>query len=91
MRNAGLCVCVVLLAAACVTVDMRPLAELRDSQSGAILVRAADLQRGRQSGSLQMAHEMASSAEAQRVIAIWADLLRNALDTAKAQATAAAK
>lgn len=64
--------------------DLTLLADLRDSVSGARLVRAADRQRGRQSGNLRIVNAMSGSAEAQRTFAIWADLLRDALDTAKA-------
>jgi hypothetical protein len=63
--------------------EMTLLAELRDSQSGAILVRAADREKGRQFGNLQIANSVTNSAEAQRAFAMWAGLLRDALDAAK--------
>jgi hypothetical protein len=69
--------------------EMTLLAELRDSESGAILVRAADRQRGRQFGNLQIASAMSNSAEAQRAFAMWASLLRDALDAAKEPAATA--
>jgi hypothetical protein len=63
--------------------EMTLLAELRDSESGAILVRAADRERGREFGDLQIANRVTNSAEAQRAFAMWAGLLRNALDAAR--------
>lgn len=63
--------------------EMTLLAELRDSQSGAILARAADREKGREFGNLQIANRVTNSAEAQRAFAMWAGLLRDALDAAK--------
>lgn len=63
--------------------EMTLLAELRDSVSGDILVRAADRERGREFGDLQIANSVATSAEARRAFAMWAGLLRNALDAAR--------
>ncbi len=68
--------------------EMTLLAELRDSQSGAILVRAADHEKGREFGNLQIANRVTNSAEAQRAFAMWAGLLRDALDSAEENATA---
>jgi hypothetical protein len=59
------------------------VAELRDSVSGAILVRAADRERGRAMGDLQVTSAMSSSTEAGDTFALWAGLLRQALDTAR--------
>lgn len=69
--------------------EMTLLAELRDSQSGAILVRAADREKGREFGNLQIANQVTNSAEARRAFAMWAGLLRTALDTAKEHHTPA--
>jgi hypothetical protein len=66
---------------------MTLLAELRDSVSGAILVRAADHERGRQSGNLQIADDMSGSNEAKSAFAMWSGVLRDALDDAKATAS----
>ena len=63
--------------------EMTLLAELRDSVSGAILVRAADRERGRGFGDLQIANSVTNSAEASRAFAMWAGLLRDALDAAR--------
>jgi hypothetical protein len=63
--------------------EMTLLAELRDSESGALLARAADRQRGRQSGELQVATGATNAAAAQRAFKFWAGLLRQALDAAR--------
>lgn len=62
--------------------EMTLLAELRDSVTGAILVRVADRKRGREFGLLQISDTVTNSAEAQRAFALWAKLLRDALDAA---------
>lgn len=67
--------------------ELTLLAELRDSESGAILVRAADRQKGREFGNLQIANRVTNSAEAQRAFAMWAGLLRDALDAARDSAS----
>lgn len=64
--------------------DLTLLMELRDSQSGALLVRAIDREKGRTFGNLQVEGDMSNSAEARRALEMWAGLLRNALDTARA-------
>ena len=66
--------------------DLTLLMELRDSQSGALLVRAIDREKGRTSGNLQVGSEMANSTEARKALEMWAGLLRNALDEARAAA-----
>lgn len=63
---------------------MTLLAELRDSVSGAILVRAADHELGRKIGDLQIANDMSTSAEARAAFEMWAVVLRRALDDANA-------
>ena len=63
--------------------NMSLLAELRDSQSGAMLARVADQNRGRGAGNLQVANQMAYTDEARASIAMWAGLLREALDAAR--------
>jgi hypothetical protein len=63
--------------------DMKLVAELRDAQSGAILVRAVDHERGRESGDLRIVNQVTESAEVQKAFAMWAGLLRNALDAAR--------
>jgi hypothetical protein len=63
--------------------DMTLLGELRDSVSGAILVRVADRERGREFGNLRLVNNVSASAEAGRAFAMWAGLLREALDAAK--------
>ena len=66
--------------------DMSLVSELRDSQSGAMLVRAADRKRGRNQGNLQLTGQNALTADARAAFATWAGYLREALDDAKAAA-----
>jgi hypothetical protein len=63
--------------------DMTLLMELRDSQSGALLVRAVDKEKGRMSGNLTVEDAVSNSAEARRALEMWAGLLRAALDAAR--------
>lgn len=63
--------------------DMSLLADLRDSQSGAMLARVADRSRGRNVGNLQVADQATYSAEARAAITHWATLLRESLDAAR--------
>jgi len=58
--------------------------ELRDSTTGALLVRAIDREKGRAAGNLQVADAVSNSAEARRALEMWAGLLRGALDRARA-------
>ena len=57
--------------------------ELRDSTTGALLVRAIDKDKGRAVGNLQVADAVSNSAEARRALTLWAGLLRDALDSAR--------
>jgi hypothetical protein len=70
--------------------DLTLLMELRDSQSGALLVRAIDKETGRTSGNLQVVDAVSNSAEARRALEMWAGLLRGALDAARATPAPAA-
>jgi hypothetical protein len=63
--------------------EMTLIAELRDSESGAILARAADRKQGRQSGEVEIATDATNAAAAQRAFKFWAGLLRGALDAAR--------
>jgi len=54
--------------------------ELRDSTTGALLVRAIDKEKGRAVGDLQVVDAVSNSAEARRALELWAGLLRGALD-----------
>jgi len=64
--------------------DLTLLMELRDSTTGALLVRAIDREKGRTFGNLQVEGDVSNSAEARRALEMWADLLRGALDNARA-------
>jgi hypothetical protein len=63
--------------------DMSLVAELRDSQSGAMLARVADRRQGRNQGNLQLSGQAAQSADARAAFAAWAGYLREALDDAR--------
>jgi uncharacterized protein DUF3313 len=63
--------------------DLTLLMELRDSQSGALLVRAVDKEKGRTFGNLTVEDAVSNSAEARRALEMWAGLLRSALDAAR--------
>jgi uncharacterized protein DUF3313 len=63
--------------------DISLVAELRDSQSGAILARVIDRKRGRDVGNLEMASEKNTSNEVVQAFSTWAGLLREALDEAR--------
>ena len=63
--------------------DLTLLMELRDSQSGALLVRAVDKEKGRTFGNLEVEDAVSNSAEARRALEMWAGLLRAALDAAR--------
>jgi hypothetical protein len=60
------------------------LMELRDSQSGALLARAIDRDKGRAIGNLQVEGDLKNSTEARKALEMWAGLLRSALDSARA-------
>ena len=70
--------------------DLTLLMELRDSQSGALLARAIDRDKGRAIGNLRVEGDMANSSEARQALQMWAGLLRNALDAARAAPAPAA-
>jgi hypothetical protein len=60
------------------------LAELRDSESGAILARVADRRTASSPGHvLQWTTRTSNRADARRILRTWAQLLRTALDSAR--------
>jgi len=63
--------------------DLTLTLELRDSQSGALLARAIDKEKGRSFGNLKVEGSIENSAEARRALEMWAGLLRAALDNAR--------
>jgi hypothetical protein len=63
--------------------DLTLLMELRDSTTGALLVRAMDREKGRTAGNLQVEGAVSNSAEARKALEMWAGLLRGALDGAR--------
>lgn len=60
------------------------VAEVRDSESGAILGRLFDHREASNTGMLQWSGSVQNSAEAQRMFARWAKLLRERLDAVRA-------
>ena len=65
------------------TADISLLAELRDSQSGAVIARVIDRNRGRNLGDLEMSSEANPTQDALKAFTAWAGLLRDALDEAR--------
>lgn len=64
---------------------MTLVAELRDSETGAILARVADQKEAREELTLQLSSGVENSAEARRAIADWARILRARLDAVRIQ------
>jgi len=65
--------------------EMTLVAELYDSQTNALIGRVKDRERGLEQGpfDLQIANRVTNTAEADRILSMWARRLRNALDKAK--------
>ena len=66
---------------------MTLVAELHDSESGAILARVVDRRVARGTGSLSWATRASNTNEARRILRIWAGVLRGGLDSARAAKT----
>lgn len=64
---------------------MTLIAELRDSETGAVLARVADQREAREDISLQLSNSVENSAEARAMIANWARILRSRLDAVRMQ------
>jgi len=65
--------------------EMTLIAELYDSQTNALIGRVVDRQRGLEQGpfDLQIANRVTNTAEADRILSMWARRLRAALDKAR--------
>jgi hypothetical protein len=59
---------------------MTLVAELRDSVTGEILARAVDARSARNVGSISITNRVTNTADARRIIRIWATALRQGLD-----------
>lgn len=70
--------------------DLVLLMDLRDSRSGALLVRAIDRGKVRQAGDMRIDDSVTNSTDARRALEMWAGLLREALDEARANSAGAA-
>lgn len=66
---------------------MTLVAELRDSETGAILARVADQREARDDMFLQMSSSVENSAEARAMISNWARILRSRLDAVRMQSS----
>lgn len=60
--------------------QMTLVAELRDSETGEILARAVDTQRGRSTGNLSFTNNVTNTADARRAIGVWATALLQGLN-----------
>lgn len=70
--------------------EMTLLLELYDSRAGALLARAVDRKKGRETGSLEIANADTNAAASRQAFTAWADTLRDALDAARETSTAKA-
>jgi hypothetical protein len=68
---------------------MTLVAELRDSVTGEILARAVDARSARTTGTVSITNRVTNTADARRVIRIWARALRQSLDELYGRAGAA--
>jgi hypothetical protein len=60
---------------------MTLVAELRDSITGETLARAVDTRSGRGTGTFMVTNSVTNTADARRAIRIWAQSIRNGLDS----------
>jgi hypothetical protein len=59
------------------------VAELRDSQTGALLARIVDRREMREYPEFQLASDVMNSAEARDLVGLWSRVLRRYLDAAR--------
>jgi hypothetical protein len=66
--------------------EMTLVADLFDSETNTLIGHVIDRERGQELGpfDLQIANRVTNTAEADRILSMWADRLRKALDTARA-------
>ena len=62
--------------------EMRLIAELRDSPTGALIARVVDFKKGPQSGWMKLTKQIDNIADARRAAARWAQILHGQLDAA---------
>jgi hypothetical protein len=62
--------------------EMTLIAELFDSESGAVLARVVDRQEARESQPMTLSSGMENAAEARAIASAWARILRDRLDKA---------
>lgn len=63
--------------------EMTLVAELSDSETGAVLARAVDRREARSAGGLRLSNSVTNTAAADSVASKWARVLRNSLDSAR--------
>ncbi|HET9447729.1 MAG TPA: hypothetical protein VFO35_15795, partial [Steroidobacteraceae bacterium] len=64
---------------------MTLVAELRDSETGALFARVLDAREARNNVAMTWSSRVANSAEARNAVAQWAKILRARLDAVRAQ------
>ncbi len=64
---------------------MTLVAELRDSETGALFARVVDEREARDNMTLQWSNRVENSAEARAAVSRWANILRARLDAVRAQ------
>jgi hypothetical protein len=64
--------------------EMTLYLELYDSVSGALIAKAMDRQKDRQTGYFKWQNKVANRAAANRILQAWADVLKEGLDEARA-------
>jgi hypothetical protein len=64
--------------------EMTLIADLADSDSGELIVRVGDRHVARETGNFTMSSSVSNASDARRAAASWAQILRGALDKAKA-------
>jgi hypothetical protein len=62
--------------------EMTIAAELYDSESGQVLARMVDRREARSTGTMQISNSVSNAGEARSIAALWANILRKALDNA---------
>lgn len=60
--------------------QMTLVAELRDSETGDLLARAVDTQRGRTTSGMQFTNNVTNTADARRAVGVWAAALRQGME-----------
>ena len=65
---------------------MTLVAEMRDSETGALFARVIDAREARDNTNMMWSNSVENSAEARRIVTHWANILRSRMDAVRAQA-----